>query len=109
MLELSDITYDPAQRAYIVPREGRGPCELEFSLEPDEDIAEFGGGGWIVNPAFIVKDWGESDVSLEVNSKPIQQGDDFRVGYEETATGKDLIIWLKMKTNDPVAFSIASK
>ena len=104
----TDITYDPAQKAYIVPRQGRGPTELKFSLEADKD----GGSGVpmsLVNPAFIVKDWGESDVSLQIDSKPVERGDNFRVGYEETATGKDLIIWLKMKTSQTVKFSISPK
>ena len=103
------ITYDPAQRAYMVPRDDRGPRAFEFTLEADQRRACSGTPTWIINPAFLVKDWGESDVSLEVNSKPMQQGDDFRLGYEETPTGKDLIIWLKMKTSEPVAFSLAPK
>jgi hypothetical protein len=103
------MTYDPAQRAYIVPRDGRGPCELDFTLEEDEDIGEFGAPMWVVNPAFVVKNWGKSDVSLEVNAKPMQLGEDFRVGYEKRPTGTDLIIWLKMKTNDAVEFSISPK
>lgn len=82
---------------------------MEFTLEEDEDIGEFGARMWIVNPAFVVKDWGDTDVTLEVDSKLRQQGHDFRVGYEETPTGTDLIIWLKMKTGDPVKFSISPK
>lgn len=101
------LSYDPAQRAYIVPRTGRGPCALEFTLEEDEDMAEFGAPMRIINPAFIVKDWGHADVSLEVNSKPVRQSDHFRVGYEETATGTDLIIWLKMRTSEAASFSIS--
>jgi len=38
----TDITYDPAQKAYIVPREGYGPAELKFSLEYDNDGGGFG-------------------------------------------------------------------
>lgn len=30
----------------------------------------------------------------------------FRVGYEQTPTGSDLVIWLKMKTNKSTYFSI---
>jgi len=52
---------------------------------------------------------GESDVLLQMNSKPVQQGEDFRVGHEDTPTGTDLIIWLKMKSCDPVKFSIAPR
>jgi hypothetical protein len=36
-------------------------------------------------------------------------GDNFRVGYEDTATGTDLIVWLKMKSSDTVKFSLSPK
>ena len=82
---------------------------LEFTLEEDEDMAEFGAPMRIINPAFIVKDWGHSGVSLKVNSKPVRQNNDFRIGYEETATGTDLIIWVKMQSHDRARFSISPK
>ena len=96
--------YDPAQKAYIVPRKGHGPTALEFALEADDDRDA---PSWIINPAFIVKDWDEPGIELKVDGQPIEQGKAFRVGYEQTPTGKDLIIWLKMKTNKTVTFSIA--
>jgi hypothetical protein len=99
-----DLPAFPCMVTEIVPRTGRGPCELNFTLEPDEDM---GAPAWIVNPAFVVKDWGESDVSLKVNSKRLRKGVDFRVGYEETATCEDLIIWVKMKGRETVKFSLA--
>jgi hypothetical protein len=100
------FTYDPAQRAYIVPREDRGPRELEFALEEDEDMGEFGAPAWIINPAFIVKDWGTSGVELKVDGKGVEVGEDFRVGYEQTHTGTDLILWLKCKTQKAMHFEI---
>jgi hypothetical protein len=98
--------YDPAQKAYIVPRKGRGPTALEFALEADDDD-DRGAPFWIINPAFIVKDWDKPGIELKVDGQPIKQGKAFRVGYEQTPTGKDLVIWLKMKTNKTVTFSIA--
>jgi len=97
-------THDIAQKAYIVPRTGRGAIELEFEVNEDRE-APF----WIINPAFIVKDWDEPGVELKVDGKRLKQGLHFRVGYEQTPTGKDLVIWLKMKTNKAVTFSIAPK
>ena len=98
--------YDPAQKAYIVPRKGRGPTALEFALEADVDD-DSDAPSWIINPAFIVKDWDKPGIKLKVDGQPVEQGKAFRVGYEQTPTGKDLIIWLKMKTNKTVTFSIA--
>ena len=100
------ITYDPAQRAYIVPREGRGPRKLEFTLEEDEDMGEFGAPMWIINPALIVKDWGKAPVALEIDGKPIKQGKDFRVGYEDTEDGTNLVIWLKLKSKKSIPLTL---
>jgi hypothetical protein len=95
------FTYDPAQKAYIVPRKGRGPLDLKFSLE------EPGRGPMsIVNPTFIVKDWGTSGVQLTVDGKPIEAGKDFRIGHEETPTGNDLILWLRMTSTKPMQFAL---
>jgi hypothetical protein len=94
-------TYDPAQKAYILPRKGRGPIELEFSLEKRRL-----GPMSIVNPTFIVKDWDTTGVELKVDGERIEPGRDFRIGYEETATGTDLILWLKMTSSEPTKFKI---
>ena len=104
--DYNQFLYDPAQRAYVVPRKGRGPTELEFTLEEDEDM---NAPGWIINPAFIVRDWDEPGVVLKMDGKTIEQGKDFRAGLEQTTTGKDLVIWLRMKTNRSTEFSIAPK
>jgi hypothetical protein len=99
------MTCDPAQKAYIIPRQGRGPTTLEFTLARDDD-GNTGVPMSLVNPTFIVKDWGDSDVSLAIDSKTVQRDENFRVGYEETPTGKDLILWLKLKSSKTVKFSI---
>jgi hypothetical protein len=96
--------YDPAQRAYVLPCSGDGSGKLEFTLaeaaEGEKDV-------FVENPAFVFKDWGTSGVELKVDGKTVKQGKDFRVGYEETHTGSDLIVWIKMKTNKTVRFSIS--
>ncbi|MHC4643213.1 MAG: hypothetical protein ACYS32_16335 [Planctomycetota bacterium] len=89
-----------------MPRKGRGPTALEFELEADVGD-ENEAPTWIINPVFIVKDWDKPGIELKVNGKPLKQGKAFRVGYEQTPTGKDLIIWLKMKTNKTARFSIS--
>jgi hypothetical protein len=98
-MSYANITYDRTQRAYIVPREGRGPRELEFTLVEDEDMGEFGAPMRIVNPAFVVKDWGKAPVTLEIDGKPRARGPGFRVGYE----GADLVLWLQFKSSESVS------
>ena len=103
------MIYDPAQLAYILPMENRGPRRLEFAL--DEYSHEEGSNFpvWIVNPVFVLKDWGKSSLSLRVNGKTVQPGKDFRIGYERTHTGTDCVLWLKMESRKKVNFEILPK
>jgi len=102
----TQVTYDPARKAYIVPRKGRGATTLEFKLARNR---RFWAPMCIVNPAFVVKDWDQPGVALKVDGKTIEPGKDCRIGYEKTPTGKDLVIWLRMESDKNVAFSIAPK
>jgi hypothetical protein len=95
-------TYDPAQKAYIVPKKGLGPAKLEFSLVKGSRCS-------IINPTFIVKNWDEEGVRLKVDDKEIYPGEDFRIGMEETPTGKDLVLWVKMSSTKSTKFEISPK
>lgn len=101
-----DITYDKAQRAWIIPRHKAGATTIKFSLEEDRDMTEFGAAMWIVNPAFVVPNWGHSQVSLRLNGRMLKRGQDYRVGYERGDAGNDLVVWVKMKSQENVHFSI---
>jgi hypothetical protein len=91
--------YDPSQRAYIVPRKDKGPRVFKFSLAEyhDPDV-ETRTPVWIVNPAFVIKNWGTSEVELRANDAVLKPGRDFRIGYEETDGETDLILWLQAKS-----------
>ena len=102
--DYSTFTYDQAQKAYVLESKGKDK-EIEFELEVDEDFFDIGQS--IINPAIVVKDWGTSGVKLKVDGKTVKQGKDFRVGYEETHTGSDLVLWLKMKSDKTLRFSLS--
>jgi hypothetical protein len=105
--EYNRLIFDPAQRAYIIPREDSGPQDFKFALtgyeDPDDDFAA---PVWIINPAFIIKNWGKLSVTMTVNNKIMQVGKDFRIGYEKSSTSTDLILWLNMRSDKSVKFSI---
>jgi hypothetical protein len=61
----------------------------------------------IINPAFIVKDWDREGLELKVNGKPMEPGRDFRVGYEDTPTGSDLVLWIRMHAREAVKFELS--
>ena len=92
------FTYDQTQRAYIVPRTTTGPERISFALDAIYDDKYLHGTMWLVNPAFVVKNWNQPDTGFrfELDGKSLTKGTDYRFGYEQTATGKDLVIWLNM-------------
>jgi hypothetical protein len=99
--------YDPAQRAYIIRQQDRGRREVQFSLEDYEsDEDKFGTPLWIVNPTFVIKDWGTMNVEVKVDGKLVKVGEDCRIGYEEIETGTDLILWFKRESRERMKFEI---
>jgi len=89
--------FDPAQKAYTIDWK-QDQSELEFELSTEADLMDVPTS--IVNPAFVVKGWGDSPVELEIDDKIIEPGTDYRIGYEKNETGTDLILWLKLETKE---------
>ena len=83
--------YDQAQRAYIL--ECHDPAEkagLRFEFPASNELP-------LVNPAFIIKNWGNAGVTLQINRQPIERGKNFRFGHRRTPHGTDLIVWLRLE------------
>lgn len=106
-LSYTEPVYDQAQRAYIVSREDQGALPFKIQLGfPDRFQEEVPIPISIVNPAFIVKDWGSSGAEVKFNGKAVKEGENLKIGYEQTETGTDLIIWLKHKGNENIEMEI---
>lgn len=93
--------YSRNQRAYIL---SRNPAHLPQSLELELAAS---GDSPIVNPAFVIEDWGENDVSLKLNGKEIRTGRNFRYGHRHTLESSDLIVWINTESTKPVRISIS--
>ena len=95
--------YNVYQRAYELASTNKGkPSSLQFTLAANE-------GTPVVNPAFVIKNWGDSDVELKINGKPVKRGKRFRFGHNHDMQGSDLIVWLKKKSTKPLTVSISPK
>ena len=90
------FTYDQTQKAYVIPRTTNGPERIAFALDAIYDDSYLQGTMWLVNPTFVVKSWNQPENSFrfELDGKVLAGGTDYRFGYEQTATGKNLVIWL---------------
>ena len=92
--------YDPTQRAYVLACQNRDkPSKLEFTLAA-------GKASPVVNPAFVIKDWGTSGASLRVNGNLLARGRDLRFGHHRTVGSSNLIVWFKLESTVPLQISI---
>jgi hypothetical protein len=92
--------YDQTQRAYVLACEKRGkPSKLELGLTASAQSP-------VVNPAFVVQDWGASGASLRIDGKRVARGRDFRFGHHRTVESNDLVVWFKLETTEPVRITI---
>jgi hypothetical protein len=96
-----NYVYDPAQRAYVLEC-GDGALKIEMQISGSKDSP-------LVNPAFVFKGWGERDVELVIDGKKVEQGDNFRIGYEKQEGDTDLVLWLKADSDETMTFMINRK
>jgi hypothetical protein len=89
----TSFTYDKFQKAYVFESGMPGSQELQFDLLASEQSP-------LINPAFIIKNWGQKEAEVMVNGNKLQRGSDFRLAHKSTLSGSDLIIWLKYQSTD---------
>jgi len=95
--------FDRAQRAYQITCEHPGKastleCTIEASVESP-----------LYNLPVIVKNWIEADYQLTVNGKAIKPGKDFRLGYRHLVDSTNVIVWIKLKSSEPVKIKLSGK
>ena len=101
--------YRQEQKAYVIPGDHQGAKEITFTLGFPDGDDELPLPVQIVNPVFVLKNWGEMAAEVKVDGKLLNPGDDFRIGYEKHPGGTDLIIWVDMKSSQSVRFSVKPK
>lgn len=95
-----DGEYDATQRNYIVTRSEQHQTEtLRFTLKASPESP-------VVNPAFVVKNWGDQDVKVQVNGKDKPQGKTCRVGHVRRINQYDLVVWLELESDGTVEVSM---
>ena len=102
----NDIQYSNGFAETYDPR--LDPDAVETSFEPafddfntyarmwiDELIADpdyYGVASTIVNPAIGVRGWGKDPVELKIDEQLVKSSKQFRIGYEATGAGTNLVI-----------------
>ncbi|MDX1699269.1 MAG: hypothetical protein R3250_01565, partial [Melioribacteraceae bacterium] len=83
-LSYTETFYDPAQRAYVIPRKYVKNNQLNFRLGFPEEEDEYPIPISLFNPSFVIKNFGEKDFVLKINDKIMSDKKDFKFGYENT-------------------------
>ncbi|MHC4457552.1 MAG: hypothetical protein ACYS0I_10765, partial [Planctomycetota bacterium] len=93
--------YSIAERCYMIKRkETYEKIPLNFEINASEDSPA-------LNPAFVIKNWGDADAELRIDNEEIKRGKNFRFGHRNTLEGTDLIVWIKTESTQPIKFSLS--
>ena len=91
--------YDESERAYVLGKTIKSNSPLELTIKGLEESP-------VINPAFIIKNWGRERARIIVNGNPIQQKDSVRQGIRSTPYGDDLIVWFKLDSREKIKISL---
>ncbi|MHC4482141.1 MAG: LamG domain-containing protein [Planctomycetota bacterium] len=92
--------YSRDQRAYILTKQAPKEANLEFELAAGKKSP-------VLNPAFVIKNWGQAGAALRINGKKIERDKKFRTGLQHTLEGTDLIVWIKTESTKLVNMSLS--
>ncbi|WP_299551712.1 hypothetical protein [Seonamhaeicola sp.] len=82
--------YDPTEMAYVLKAESDQTSTVALTLKASA-------ANPVIDPAFIVKHWGDKPFHIKLNGNALENGKDYRFGYRKTLQGTDLILWLDME------------
>jgi len=91
--------YDPTDLAFHLTCEnGARPLTVKIAASQESPV---------IDPAFVVKNWGYRDAAIQVNGESIKRGKNCRVGHRERLEGTDLIVWMRFESTGPVRIAIS--
>jgi hypothetical protein len=96
----SSSGYDAGEKCYRIACSHPGaPSALKLAIQASTSQP-------LVNPAFVITGWGKADPAFSIDGSPVEPGPDFRYGFRKTDTMRDLIVWLRHKSEKPVSIEI---
>jgi len=88
--------YDPTQAAYLISStEQDNSTPLSFTINASKESP-------LINPTFVIKNWGKKDVAIKLNGATLKKSEDYRIGYHQTFKGYDLIVWIEKQSESTV-------
>src|SRR5215467_961645 len=93
--------YDQTQRAFVIVRQTAAVSpQMTLTLQASSESP-------LINPGFVIKNWGASEPRLRIDGKPVARGSAFRYGFVPTLEGSDLVVWLQMDSVKPTRLEFA--
>jgi hypothetical protein len=93
--------YDASERAFVLSRQhGGAESTLDFTLEAGPDTP-------ILNPALVIKNWGDAHPVLRIDGQVKPWGKDFRFGLVPRLEGTDLVVWIRSQSTHPIQLNLA--
>ena len=93
--------YDRAQRAYVLRRKDPStPAAFTGHLLASEQSP-------LVNACLILRGWGDASARVQVGGRTMSAADGIRVGHVASLDGRDLIVWLAMRSDRPVSVTVS--
>lgn len=94
--------YSRDDRAYHLRKSSPGNAKLELKIQASDASP-------VVNPAFVIDDWGNDVPSLTLNGKAVAEGKDFRVGYLDRLDGTSMVVWIRGELSKPATLTLTSR
>ena len=94
--------YDAAQRAFVLVHDASAkPLPLDFTIQASEESPA-------VNPAIVIKNWGDGEARVTLDGKPMTPGKDLRFGHVQRLEGTDLVVWIQTQATKPLRIRLTS-
>jgi hypothetical protein len=96
---LTGASYSLARRCYeIICKEAvTQPVGIEIAASD---------GSPVVNIPLVLQNFGDAEVALEVDGKPVPRGRDFRYSHEGSLEGTNLCVWIRCDSFKPVTLKL---
>ena len=96
-----DITYkgyEKYERAFILECKNNSN-KVEFQLKGSSKTP-------VVNPAIVLRNWGQKEVVVKVNGVAQVKMKDYRAGFENKIDRTDLVLWFKIESDKDLNITV---
>jgi hypothetical protein len=96
---VAPVKYSLGQRCYELT------CQAPV-VQPVELVIAASNESPVVNIPLVFWNFGDAEVTLEVDGKPVPRGKDFRYSHETTLEGTNLCVWIRLESIKPVRLKL---